>query len=222
MSRVQSSVPLKSNAFSMPVPVITQTAAPSVTGDGDDMFCLRWTLLPPLTGRFQVTAPELRSTLHSSSSPCDGCSATLRKMVSFQTMGVAPLRLGMASFQATFSVWVQVLVSPRSRLTPFNSGPRHCGQLSAKSVTVVSDATRKLKQTVRRMGSPPSGNANSGLGTRGSGFGLWALGFGRIRKNPETAPPSSRPPLMLGTTRCPALSHSRFQVELQRSTVTSS
>ena len=128
----------------MPVPVITHTPRPSVTGDGDDMFCLRCMLLPPPSGRFQLTAPDLRSTLHSSSSPCAGCKATLRKIVSFQMIGVAPLRLGIGSFQATFSVWVQLVTRPRSRLTPFSSGPRHCGQLSAKSVTVMSDAARML------------------------------------------------------------------------------
>jgi hypothetical protein len=41
MSRAHRSVPPMSNAFRMPVPVITQTERPSVTGDGVDMFCLR-------------------------------------------------------------------------------------------------------------------------------------------------------------------------------------
>jgi hypothetical protein len=35
----QISFPAKSNDFRMPVPVITQTPRPSVTGEGDDMFC---------------------------------------------------------------------------------------------------------------------------------------------------------------------------------------
>ena len=35
MSRAQSSVPAKSKALSTPVPVITHTREPSVTGDGD-------------------------------------------------------------------------------------------------------------------------------------------------------------------------------------------
>ena len=39
MSRVHSSLPSKSKAFSTPVPVITHTLRPSVTGEGDDMFC---------------------------------------------------------------------------------------------------------------------------------------------------------------------------------------
>jgi hypothetical protein len=41
MSRDHFSAPLKSNALRMPVPVITHTSVPSVTGDGVDMFCLR-------------------------------------------------------------------------------------------------------------------------------------------------------------------------------------
>ena len=57
MSRAQSSLPAKSNALRMPVPVITQTCVPSVTGDGDDMFCLRSWWLPPPSGRFQSTVP---------------------------------------------------------------------------------------------------------------------------------------------------------------------
>ncbi len=55
MSRDHSSAPLKSNALKMPVPVITNTRLPSVTGDGDDMFCLRITVLPPPSAFFQST-----------------------------------------------------------------------------------------------------------------------------------------------------------------------
>ena len=76
--------------------------------------------------------------------------------MSFQTIGVAPLRLGIASFQATFSVWVQLVGRPRSRLTPFSSGPRHCGQLSAKSVTVASDAARMLRLNGSTHDRPPA------------------------------------------------------------------
>ena len=47
------------------MPVITQTVVPSVTGDGDDMFCLRCWLLPVLSGRFQSTSPFVRLTAQS-------------------------------------------------------------------------------------------------------------------------------------------------------------
>ncbi len=40
-----------------PVPVSTQTAVPSVTGEGDDMFCLRMSWSPPPSSCFQRTAP---------------------------------------------------------------------------------------------------------------------------------------------------------------------
>ena len=64
----------------MPVPVITQTVVPSVTGDGDDMFCFCSFTLPPLSGRFQSSSPFLRSTAHSSRSPVVSAVATFRKM----------------------------------------------------------------------------------------------------------------------------------------------
>ena len=47
-----------------------------------------------------------------------------------QTMGVAPLRLGISSFQATFSVVDHFSGTPFSVLTPFACGPRHAGQFS--------------------------------------------------------------------------------------------
>ena len=44
------------------MPVITHTVRPSVTGEGDDIRCLRIVTLPPPSGRFHRTAPVLRST----------------------------------------------------------------------------------------------------------------------------------------------------------------
>ncbi len=69
MLRDQISVPAKSNALSTPTPVITQTCRPSVTGDGDDMFCLRSMWFSPAMGRFHATACFVRSMAHSSNSP---------------------------------------------------------------------------------------------------------------------------------------------------------
>jgi hypothetical protein len=48
-------------------------------------------------------------------------------------MGVEPLKAGSGSFQATFSVALHVVGRPFSGLTPSNDGPRHCGQLPARS-----------------------------------------------------------------------------------------
>ena len=59
---------------------MTQTCVPSVTGEGDDMFCLRCWLLPPAIGRFQMTSFLLRSTAQSSSSPVLWAVAMLRKI----------------------------------------------------------------------------------------------------------------------------------------------
>src|SRR6185295_6288988 len=133
MSRAQSSFPPKSKPLRMPVPVITKTLEPSVTGDGDDMFCLRILTLPLPSSFFQTTSPFDLSTHHRKrSSP----SATLRKMRSFQTIGVAPLQLGSGSFQLTFSSVVQRKGRFFSPLTPFKVGPRHCGQFSAWATEV--------------------------------------------------------------------------------------
>src|SRR5512145_66082 len=128
MSRVHNSVPLKSKAFRTPVPVMTQTVVPSVTGEGVDMFCLRCWLLPPPSGRFHMTSPLLRSTDHSSSSPVVIAVATFRKIWLPQMIGVDPLRLGIGSFHAMFSSIDHLIGSPFSALTPLSLGPRHCGQ----------------------------------------------------------------------------------------------
>ena len=87
----------------MPVPVITHTVVPSVTGDGVDMFCLRCRLSPSLRCRFQTGSPFLRSTAHRNRLPF---SATFRKMRSPQTIGVDPDNAGIGSFHAMFSVVV--------------------------------------------------------------------------------------------------------------------
>src|SRR5687768_11198340 len=127
MSRIQSSLPLKSNALRMPVPVMIQTDVPSVTGDGDDMFCLRCLLLPALRCFFQITLPSLRRSAHSDSvSP--SASATFRKIVSPQITGVAPLHCGSAIFHAMFSVGLHLTGRFFSELTPSPDGPRHAGQ----------------------------------------------------------------------------------------------
>src|SRR5688500_1280858 len=122
MSRIQSSLPLKSNALRMPVPVITHTFVPSVTGDGVDMFCLRWRLSPSLRCCFQIGSPLLRSTAHRNRLPF---SATLRKMRSPHTIGVDPDNSGIGSRQAIFSVVDHFTGRFVSGLMPFSDGPLH-------------------------------------------------------------------------------------------------
>src|SRR5688500_7325479 len=114
---------------------MTQTWRPSVTGDGDDMFCLFPMRLPADRGRFHETACVFRSTAQSSMPPVARAVATFRKMRSSQMMGVDPLKAGRGSFHATFSVALQVVGRPVSLLTPLSEGPRHCGQLSARRDT---------------------------------------------------------------------------------------
>src|SRR5437762_3595994 len=116
----------------MPVPVMAKTLLPSVTGEGDDMFCLRIIVLPPLRNFFHRTVPAFLSIAHRVRSP-SLASPTLRKMVSPQMMGVAPLRSGRGSFQAMFSSVDQRTGRLVSGLMPFSAGPRHWGQFSANS-----------------------------------------------------------------------------------------
>jgi hypothetical protein len=53
-------------------------------------------------------------------------------------IGVDPLRPGIGNFQAMFSSVDHLIGKPVSMLVPFNAGPRHAGQLSADSVTMVA------------------------------------------------------------------------------------
>src|SRR5690349_2784888 len=104
MSRAHSSFPSKSNALTIPVPVIVHTARPSVTGEGDDMFCF-WSLMFPAPRRcFQMVAPVPRSIDHRNRSEP---SATFRKTRLLQTIGVDPDHAGNGIFQVMFSVFVQ-------------------------------------------------------------------------------------------------------------------
>ena len=110
------------------MPVIVQTYVPSVTGDGDDMFCLRARRLPEPRTRRHRTVPVSRFTAQSSSAfPV----ATLRNTWESQTIGVDPLSAGNGRDQAMFVVVSHRVGRPVSGLVPFRSGPRHCGQCSA-------------------------------------------------------------------------------------------
>src|SRR5215471_4936438 len=180
MSRTQSSVPLKSKALRMPVPVITQTFLPSVTGDGDDIFCLRIFVLPALRCFFHSTSPLLRSTHQRERlSP----SATFRKIRSPQIMGVAPVQLGIASFQVMFSSVLHLSGRFFSLLMPFREGPRHCGQLSAEADLIATRRARNAKRSPLRNVFPPKWNANNISSFREKEESQRAEGGGRqIRK----------------------------------------
>src|SRR5687767_47017 len=141
MSRVQTSFPVKSKLLRMPVPVMTQTFLPSVTGDGEDMLCLRIFTLPLPSNFFQSIVPFVRSTHQRYNS---SFSATLRKIRSRQMIGVDPLHSGIASFQATFSSIVHLSGRFFSVLTPLSKGPRHCGQFSA-CASVIEERTTSTR-----------------------------------------------------------------------------
>src|SRR5688572_16876584 len=96
------------------------------------MLCLRIFTLPAPSGFFQSISPFERSTAQRARlSP----SAMFRKMRSRQTIGVEPLRPGIATFQTTFSSVVHLTGRFFSVLTPLSAGPRHCGQFSALVIT---------------------------------------------------------------------------------------
>src|SRR6185295_13311621 len=143
MSRLQRSAPVKSNAFRTPVPVITHTCVPSVTGDGVDMFCFISWWLPGPSGRFHSTLPFARS-MHQRCrllpSRTFRSSATLRKTRSPQTIGVEPDQAGSATFHVTFSVVDHLTGRFFSPLRPFSVGPRHCGQFSAEGTAAVANS----------------------------------------------------------------------------------
>src|SRR5204863_8849552 len=100
MSLDHFSVPARSNAFSRPVPVITHTICPSVTGEGDDICCFIIRRLPAPSGRFHRTAPFVRSSAHSARFEP---SPTLTNTLSPHTMGVEPDRSGIGAFHVTLS-----------------------------------------------------------------------------------------------------------------------
>src|SRR5262249_1540260 len=139
MSRAHISAPLKSNAFSTPVPVITHTFFPSVTGEGDDMFCFRILVLPLPSGFFQTGSPLVRSRHHKKRSLP---SAMFRKILPPQMIGVEPLQLGSPTLQVTFSSALQRVGRFASPLMPFRDGPRHWGQFSARTNLADSRVTR--------------------------------------------------------------------------------
>src|SRR5262249_47574151 len=104
---------------------------PSVTGEGEDIFCLRILTSPSLRCFFHNTAPLFRSTAHNERLLV---SETFKKIVSPQMIGVEPLQASIGSFHVTFSSVDHLTGRFFSLLTPLSSGPRHCGQLSAETM----------------------------------------------------------------------------------------
>src|SRR5262245_31853288 len=186
MSLDHFSVPARSNAFRRPVPVITHTIRPSVTGEGDDICCFIIRRLPAPSGRFHRTVPLARSSAHSARF---GPSPTLTKTWSPQTIGVEPDRSGMGAFQVTFSVTDQRSGRPLSVLVPFSCGPRQFGHDSAWTrdlgdvpATMTSASTPQAILEIRNVGMSVIPTA-----------AILAGGFGAWRAPPATPTPDRSP-----------------------------
>src|SRR5262249_54861479 len=96
---------------------------------------------------FHATVPLVLSMHHRYS--LLSVSATFRKMLLPQMMGVAPVLLGIASFQTTCSVVLQRSGRSFSPLMPFRFGPRHCGQFSARTGRASTHTTTASNRRVR-------------------------------------------------------------------------
>ena len=113
------------NAASMPVPVIAHTCVPSVTGEGDESFCLLIFSLPVSRPRSHKTLPSFLSRHNSKTCPpTDGRSASepcppsspldgvMMNILSPQMTGVLPLQEGRAAFHTIFSVSLHEIGNP--------------------------------------------------------------------------------------------------------------
>src|SRR6185436_7477585 len=111
------------------------------------MFCLRILVLQLPSIFFQINSPFVLSTDQMKRlSP----SATFRKMRSSHMTGVAPVQLGIVSFQVTFSSALQRVGRFFSPLRPLRDGPRHCGQFSANADVAIRKATTPVKNSLLR------------------------------------------------------------------------
>ena len=99
------------------MPVITHTVLPSVTGDGDDMFCLRCMTLPPPSGCFQSDGAAWRDRRPRATAIAVRFG-DVEEDRSPQMIGVEPVHSGSGSFQAMFSVVLHVTGRFFSALTP--------------------------------------------------------------------------------------------------------
>ena len=105
-------------------------------------FCSRsdsLTLPLPTVGVQTIWPVDLSSFSSSSLSSC----WVVTKIASPQMAGVLSPHCGNSDFQITPRWSVQFSGSPVSRLTPFPSGPRHCGQSPATAGPAESRANRE-------------------------------------------------------------------------------
>src|SRR6266849_2640086 len=100
---------------------------------------------------FQSSSPFVLTQIRASSLP----SSAVRKMRSPQTAGVEPAQPGVLNFQTTFFDSSHSVGRFFSLLMPLLSGPRHCGQLSARTTTpnarITMDAMRNERADWQRV-----------------------------------------------------------------------
>jgi hypothetical protein len=116
------------------VPVITHTVRPSVTGEGDDMFCFIMRASPPpnsLPERHAAIAVD-RPEIHVAA------IGHVEKMWSLQTTGVEPDHRAtpVSRRRSPPTTAGQVLLFAQ----PFSDGPRHWGQFSADGAAPVAQS----------------------------------------------------------------------------------
>ena len=129
------------------MPVITQTLAPSVTGDGDDMFCFASCVLPPPSSFFQNTLARL---------PVDAPEIQVVAVGDVEEELVAPddrrraAPLGMRQLPGDVfggrPADRQILLAADA----VQRGPRHCGQLSADANLIAMRAMEKVSSITLR------------------------------------------------------------------------
>jgi hypothetical protein len=79
----------------------------------------------------------------------------LRKIFSPQMIGVAPVRLGVASFQVMFSSWDHFRGRFFSADMPLRDGPLHCGQLSPEAVVIETEQKIRKRRLLLRIRVSP-------------------------------------------------------------------
>jgi hypothetical protein len=96
-------------------------------------------------------------------------------------IGVAPVQLGIASFQVMFSSALHLSGRFFSVLMPFIVGPRHCGQLSANADRSTTRKMRDVRRSRLRKyflrGGMETNIRSSDAKEEGGEIGGWGLGF---------------------------------------------
>src|SRR5262249_24317669 len=104
---------------------------------------------PLPSSRFHRMSPDVFTQTRSRA--LSSVSGVVRKTRSFQTIGVEPARFGNSSFQARFSVLLNLTGAHVSRQMPSYRGPRQAGQLSACAVALETATSTTTRLAVRKV-----------------------------------------------------------------------